>query len=283
MVPQTLAECHDLGYDVPTWIEEELVDMVCPCDRTYADFNARYDEFSELTRSSDCRLYPTMIPLMCKHDSASLLKPENYRALAQNFYGAGADGVTIFNYQYHWARQTGTARYPGPVEAYPLALTYLRDLRDPSTIRSRPRHYRFHPLHAGPAPTGAVKNDRTVLRREAGSEGEYRFRVCEPGDEDTDVTVTFSAQGLLPRDEIVVQLNGVEVSELRRVFHPDGRLEKFGRPLPAFSSVWFQPQPGMLNGWDNQLAVRLTSLAPEGVGEIVIDEVAAARKEAKAI
>ena len=46
----------------------------------------------------------------------TLQTPENYRALAQNFYGAGADGVTVFNFQYHWARRTGTARYPGPVE-----------------------------------------------------------------------------------------------------------------------------------------------------------------------
>lgn len=31
-VPQTLKECHALGYDVPTWIEQGLIDYVSPCD-----------------------------------------------------------------------------------------------------------------------------------------------------------------------------------------------------------------------------------------------------------
>lgn len=54
MVPQTLEECHGLGYDIPTWIDEGLIDYVCPCDVGFADFNAPYEEFGELTRSSRC-------------------------------------------------------------------------------------------------------------------------------------------------------------------------------------------------------------------------------------
>ena len=30
-VPQTLEECHALGYDVPTWIKEGLIDYVADC------------------------------------------------------------------------------------------------------------------------------------------------------------------------------------------------------------------------------------------------------------
>ena len=66
MVPQTLDECQDLGYDMPTWIQEGLIDMVCPCDRKYSDFNAPYEQFSALTREPLCHLYPTMIPF-CAH------------------------------------------------------------------------------------------------------------------------------------------------------------------------------------------------------------------------
>ena len=39
-VPQTLEECHDLGYDVPTWVREERVDYVSPCDSHCSDFTA---------------------------------------------------------------------------------------------------------------------------------------------------------------------------------------------------------------------------------------------------
>ena len=273
MVPQTLDECHDLGYDVPTWIQEGLIDMVCPCDRTVSDFNAPYEQFAALTRNSPCYLYPTMIPLLCRHDSATLLRPENYRALAQNFYGAGADGVTIFNFPYHWGRLGGVARYPGPVEGYPMALSYLREVRDLNEMGKKLRHYRFHPLHGGPAPTGAIKDDKIVLERRAGAGGSYRIRLCERFAADMDVSVTLSAHHLVPEDEIAVRLNGTEVHGVHRTFHPDGRLEKFGRPLPPFSSILFSPEPGTLQGWDNDVFVQMIQPASGAEGDVIIDEV----------
>ena len=273
MVPQTLEECHALGYDVPTWIREGLVDYVCPCDFGFPDFNARYEEFSELTRSSDCFLYPTVAPVLCRDDSVTLLRPESYRALAQNFYGVGADGVSVFNYQYHWARLGGTARYPGPAEGYPLSLTYLRDLRSPEVIEKKVRHYRYHPLWGGPSITGAVKNDRALLRRQAGASGEYRFRMSEPPGGDASARLFFTAQGLLSGDRIRVLVNGTEVAGVRRAFHADGRLETYGRPLPPFSTVLFSLDGMPLTGRDNVLRVELLESAAGAAGDIVIDEV----------
>ena len=273
MIPQTLAECHNLGFDIPTWVQEGIVDYICPCDFHYPDFNAPYDEFSQLTRESNCLLYPTLSPTLCRGDDTTLLRPENYRALAQNFYGAGADGITVFNYQYHWARKGGTARYPGPVEGYPLSLSYLRDLRDPKTVASLARHYRFHPLWGGASPTGAVKDDKTLLTREVGSMGEYRLRLCEQPTQGTQVVLYFTVQGLLPHDEIAVRLNGTEIQGFQRVFHPDGRLETFGRPLPPFSSVWFNLNQEYLNNGDNHLQIQLTHSAADTTSEVVIDEV----------
>ena len=273
MIPQTLEECHNLGFDIPTWIREGLIDYICPCDFHFADFNAPYEEFSRLTHGSNCLMYPTLSPMLCRGDDTTLLTPESYRALAQNFYGAGADGVSIFNYQYHWARKGGTARYPGPVEGYPLALSYLRDLRDPATVASQPRHYRYHPLWGGTSLIGAVKADKIILTREVGSTGRYRFRLCEGNTRGTQAILYFSAQGLLPEDEIGVELNGVEVHHLQRVFHPDGRLETFGRPLPPFSSVWFNLNQVQLNNGDNHLAVQLTYSSPDAKSDVIIDEV----------
>lgn len=272
MIPQRLEECHNLGFDIPTWIREGLIDYICPCDFHNADFNAPYEEFSQLTRGANCMLYPTLSPILCRGDATTLLNPESYRALAQNFYGAGADGVSVFNYQYHWARKGGTARYPGPVEGYPLSLSYLRDLRDPKTIVSRTRHYRYHSLWGGTAPTGAMKDDKLTLTRD-GSGGEYRFRLCEGGTQGTQAVLYFTAQGLLPTDVIAVELNGTAIHDLQRVFHPDGRLERFGRPLPPFSSVWFNLNQKSLNNGDNYLKIELTHSASDTNNEVVIDEV----------
>ena len=282
MIPQRLEECHNLGFDIPTWIREGIVDYICPCDFGFADFNAPYEEFSQLTRASDCMLYPTLSPMMSRGDDKTLLRPENYRALAQNFYGSGADGVSVFNYQYHWARKGGTARYPGPVEGYPLSLSYLRDLRDPETVASRTRHYRYHSLWGGASPIGGMKDDKTILTRQVGSTcsesrsyrgGEYRFRLCEENTPGRQVVLYFTAQGLFPQDEIAVAVNGTETQNLQRVFHPDGRLETFGRPLPPFSTVWFNLNQESLNNGDNYLKVQLMHNASDTNDDIVVDEV----------
>ena len=97
--------------------------------------------------------------------------------------------------------------------------------------------------------------------------------MCERFETEVDVSVTLSARGLVPEDEIALALNGAEVHNFQRTFHRDGRLERFGRPLPPFSSVWFTPEPGRLKGWDNHLDVQLTSSALGATGDIVIDEV----------
>lgn len=271
MIPQGLEECRSLGFDIPTWISKGLIDYICPCDFHYVDFNAPYEEFSQLTRGSDCMLYPTLSPVLCRGDDPTLLKPENYRALAQNFYGAGADGISVFNYQYHWARKGGIVRYPGPVEGYPLSLSYLRELRDPKTVARGVRHYRFHPLWGGESPTGSVKDDKIVLTRGVGASGEYRLRLCEPVVHGAAVVLYFSAQGLLPKDEIAVEFNGIEIQDAQRVFHADGRLETIGRPLSPFSSVWFNLNIEWVNNGDNYLKVQLTS--PNTDTEVVVDEV----------
>ena len=268
MVPLTLEECHLLGYDVPTWVKQGLVDYVCPCDYKYSDFNAPYDTFAELTRGTNCQLFPSVIPLA---DGPLLLKPKNYRALAQNFYGQGADGVSVFNFQYHWARRTGTARYPGPPEGYPAALSVLRDFAEPARGAGRWREYRYYPLRSDSQTTGVANNQRIVLRREAGAQGRYRFRACEHFADRTKAVLYVKAQGLLPDDELQIRLNATEIKNPQRSFHEKGRLEKFGREFGPYSSIWFDVTQPPLATKDNELVVQLTS-AGSGTEEIVIDE-----------
>ena len=101
----------------------------------------------------------------------------------------------------------------------------------------------------------------------------YRFRLCEQFAQGTQVVLYFSAQGLLPKDEIAVKLNGTEIQDCQRVFHPDGRLETFGRPLPPFSNMWFNLNQESLNNGDNYLKIQLTHSASDANNEIVINEV----------
>ena len=276
MVPQTLDECQALGYDVPTWIRAGLIDYVAPSDFFYADFNARWEEFAALTRESNCMLFPTVHPRMCQGNHLWLLTPENYRAAARNMYAAGADGVEVFNYMYNWARIHGSPS--GAPAGYPLTLSWLRELRVTEELDARARHYMFYPLWGEePAcPTGFVKNDHILLPREAGSSGEYRFRIAEdlsvPG---TRAEVCVSARGLLPGDRVTLAINGtaVRAEKLMRIWKPDGRPEEHGREIGPYTAfMWSLTSPPATDG-DNTLSVTFVSGDEQAREDIVIDEV----------
>ena len=144
-VPQTLEECHDCGLDIPTWAGDELVSYVSPGDMMYSDFNAPYDDFYRLTDGKECRLYPGIQPYACVGDrSCHPMRPESYRAVAKNMYGAGADGVSIFNFHMQWGGvRTSLA------SNYPQALSYLRELRELEVIAHGSRLYTIRPLYGG--------------------------------------------------------------------------------------------------------------------------------------
>lgn len=273
-VPQTLEECHQLGYDVPTWIKEGLIDYVAPCDFFYPDFNAKYEEFAALTRSSDCLLFPTVHPLLCRTDDVGLMRPENYRAAVRNMYAAGADGISQFNYMYHWVRRFHS-RYPGPQSGYPTALAWLRQMRRPEGFDFLPRHYLFLPLWPRNPPSGFHKRDSIVLKRTMGSSGKYHFRIAEnltrPGlAAELIVTASRSAPG----DRLEFSLNGkvVPSGQIKVTWNKTGREAQYGRPLQPCLTFMFRLDSLPTKFGDNQLGAKVIALDEAGQGDIVIDE-----------
>ena len=129
-VPQSLAECRHLGFDVPTWIQEGLIDFVAPTDVYFTDFNAPYKEFGQLIKGTDCKMYPSVHPPVAEgyrqryhtHMSRSM-----YRAAAKNFYMAGAHGVSVFNYHYAWK-----AGWSAPRARF--VMSWLRELKHPKKL-----------------------------------------------------------------------------------------------------------------------------------------------------
>ena len=279
-VPQTLDECHALGYDVPTWVRDGLVDYVAPSDFFFTDFNERFEAFAALTQGTPCMLYPTVHPMLCIGNDTQLALPQNYRAAVRNLYAAGADGVSTFNYMYHWCRRRH-AGYPGPASGYPTALAWLREMRHTLHFDSLPRHYLFYPIWSGESPSGQSKNDRIALERRIGSRDNYRFRIAEdltaPGADDTPgmrsemiVTASSSAFG----DGLTFAVNGtsVAVSDVKATWLAKGRPAKWGRPLePCWTYMFPLTLPPAVFG-DNHLEVKVTALDDKAEGHIIIDE-----------
>ena len=112
--------CRELGLDVKTWIEEELVDYVCP-----SLFWPRFPglpktaEFVALAKNKNVGTYPTIFPIPKWIDEgpiaeADIAKCLRYRgelgAAALRAYEDGADGLSTFNWVPH--HQSGMVKYP---------------------------------------------------------------------------------------------------------------------------------------------------------------------------
>ena len=265
----TLEECLDLGLDVPAWIAEGLIDHVCPMDPMFSDFNAPYADFAALTRQGQCMLYPGLepwssqrararahIPLERRVRGSATMTRANQRALVHTFYGAGADGLSVYN---HFVGHL----YPPPL--YPQALQALYELRDPKRVARGDRHYLFEPTHDdSPGPRNA---QRVVLDRQAAKpSGVFRFRLYEQRDQVRAATLMLRG-ALTERDEVDVRLNGTPL-----VHGPLGRPDpKFLRPFPDIR--WFPVPPAAMAWGENRLSITLIDGDPEAPGEIVIDEV----------
>ncbi|MBI3942965.1 MAG: family 10 glycosylhydrolase [Chloroflexi bacterium] len=305
-VNQTLEECQDRGLDVPTWIQERLVNYVSPADTMYTDFNAPYSDFARLARAADGYLYPALLPWSSfrrrKRLNQDPLTRDNLRAAALQFYGAGADGISVYN---HFEMLLPGSGHP---PFYPLALQELGDLKDPEQVRQGgPRHYLFEPVWGGAtgfgedrASTGAVKADKIVLSRAAPqASGEYLFRLYEDLGRVRGAVLLFRCFNMTLADTIEVQLNQTPIpagalkrrnDEARTNTHTlvdrNSYLavaERFGpekharnlqpTPEPPFVTCWFAlTMPPAVFG-ENRLNVRLLTGDPQAQADIVIDEI----------
>ncbi len=238
-VPQTMEECQTLGFDIAAWVRSGAVDFVCPSDFFHTDFNIRTEDFVELVQGTNCRVYPSIHPMISRGNEHHCHTLESYRAAAHNYYAFGADGISVYNYQYHWREDMGS------VDAWPRALTSLASLRDPQEVAAGQRHYLFHPLWPGPAtaklgtcPTGVDKNMQMKLDRQTRVlTGTLPFRIAEEcADANLLVTLKFKASGMAIGDELELSLNGSPISptQIRRVFDEDGQTAQEGRVLPPF-------------------------------------------------
>jgi len=304
-VYSTTEECADQGLDVPGWIREGLLDYVSPQDTMYADHNLPYPQWSALTRDTACMLYPGLHPWTSVRARFRLgripLSPATSRALVHTMYGAGADGVSIYN---HFVPSVWQPPF------YPQAMQIFHQLRDPQRVASGERHYIFDPTYAGftgfgadgICGTGTLKAQRLGLdRSRPDAAGEFRFQLFEELRNAHGATLLFRGFGMTEKDELEVALNGHPLPDdaigrtasSDRATTVDSTREKGDRQIPciaqggwidlrgkaedqapAFSTRWFALSPSIVEYGDNRLSITLTGSDPEaGSPAIAIDEV----------
>lgn len=290
---QTFQDCRSLGLDVPVWIRKGLIDYVSPADTMYCEPNASHEEFSRLCRSSECFLYPGILPWssirMRRRLGGRPITLEQQRAVAMNMYAAGADGIFFYN---HFVTLSWSPFYPH-------LLHDLAETRNPKDLVRGSRHYLFEPIWSGclgfgpdgTTSTGRVNADRMVLKRDTRqSQGRYRFRVCEHIANSRGASLLFRAYHATPQDYLKVSINGTPIlkghlrrrsnesrSDLKAVVDPNSTASSGLPPVPAlpgpFSTFWFDLKEPPAKFGDNWLEVKLMDSDPGESKNIVIDEV----------
>lgn len=278
-VPQTLAECENLALDIPAYVREGLIDMLCPNDWGSTDFNAPYDEFAALTRKGDCCLYPAISPYPSRSvHTRILMSLPAYRGVVRNLYAQGADGFSTFNFTYHWSGRMGIA-YPGVPENYPKAFAFLKALDDPDGLWDKDRHYVFYAFGRQSFP-GLEDRSGAKITLARGETPDFKrcvMRAAEDWGGSEKGIVRFVAVGLVPGDRITVKFNGevVRKADIVRTYRADGRTnEDEGATLPAHTVCEFVPATPPQTPGKQVLELALAQSAPDaGDKAVAVSEI----------
>lgn len=149
-VAGTLEMCRRIGYDIPVWVEERLVDVLIPAGGAATDPSLDVETFVDLCRGTGIAVYPGFDgglpdPFVGPEDAETKDRMRT-RAIASTYYRAGADGIYVFN----WHANRDSRR------------ELLCQVGSPETLRRTDKIYaathRF--LHKEGAWRGAYDNDR---------------------------------------------------------------------------------------------------------------------------
>jgi hypothetical protein len=126
---QVLARPNDglrYGHDVRAWINKRYVDYVLPSRMYSNDCNLPVDQWLEMVRGTECRVFPTIHPNFVfpwTVENRSTL--DSLRGAAHLYYGQGAHGLSTMNI------------FGGPY------IQWLHALRNPDQVARGPHHYRY--------------------------------------------------------------------------------------------------------------------------------------------
>lgn len=168
-VPETLAKCEAAGLDAPGWDAAGLVEMINISSFYNHTMELDIEGFKAKTRHA--RLYGEMNYVTAQAPKNKFVRRyttfDIYRATALNFFHRGADGLSLFNYDY----------VPDKLRL-PMA-DGLKRITDVAYLKTMPKDYVITPGFGTfpatnekvldviiPDDTAAVRFDRAVLRVE---------------------------------------------------------------------------------------------------------------------
>ena len=225
ILPWDLNFCENEGIEIRKWIEEGLVSYVSPGEWYYADWNIPIEGWTAITKNTTCRLYPmtcgNVSPYQLPFEMGQqtlltdnrVLDQPKISAIAENFYGQGAEGFMFYNFYVSGTEQDGSfAKY------YPN----LKNWIDSSKISSLPRHYFYvHRLKYLPTehysfgmPKGYAPDEEQPFHRQPlknpGDEISVSF-LCYDRLIESTARFRFKIKDISEKDRIEVKMNGIVI------------------------------------------------------------------------
>ncbi len=283
IVAPTVDECLNIGLDVPIWIAEGIVDSVCPCHFDNTLFNDSYAPFTELTRGTNTRLYPTVHPGISPYlYQDTYMTPAAYRAVARNMYADGVDGISVFNYMCHWSGRlhlwgAGTTT---PAQNYPKTLSWLKELRGPNRLGDR--HYVYLASRDPDVPGLKNRHQVMTLKRVAGAHAEWPLRCAERFEHSVSALIRLIVRHLYPEDEVELTVNGSTVPPdcVTRTFHSDDHQPRQHGILPApYTKLELRPTSPPFSFLSNTLGLTLSHCRRAETQNITVPEIEIAVSE----
>ena len=294
-VAPTLEACRRLGFDVPTWIEEDLVDILIPAGMSDTDPSIDVRAFVELCRGTDVAVYPGLDTLRlpafsggkstADRDSGDLSAgvEDAYtkdqmvnRGIASRFHKDGADGIYIFN----WHSDDNTRH------------ELMNQIGSPDTLRGKDKIYHAtHRYLAWGEPEmlwyGAFHNDRVWgevpvrLKRTLTGDGptatlDIADNLAEDPPKRIELRVRLEAW--LKGDIVRLFWNGKELDNVEVRYHPehDNYANPFASPISDVSdSVWLTSQidPAEVSQGMHRAKVVLVERNPQMLTDIILTHV----------
>ena len=278
-VLQDLNACKQVGLDLPTWIQERLVQYIAPGDIGFTEFNAPYEEFVRLARRHDCFIYPQVEARLQYVRRREKQTPAQYLAAASNIYGAGCDGLSTQNYFLHWGPKFSAPGESGMKHPhqYPAALETLKQVRDPEALARAERHFVFHPLWGpqGRGPSLTYRPESIILpRAPLNQRGIFRFRLCAelpsgpatPKGNEGAVAQLWFKPHIQRDDRVIIEINGHPIPSQLITFQWAADAET--PPTARFDLF----SPPAVYG-DNTLSMKLTKSAPGATEPVSLYEI----------
>ena len=164
-VPDTVQLCRNIGLDIETYLGEGLLDLLAP-GFAYDPWQMQCSELIDLGHEHDVPVYPTLSNAP-NHGLYRVAWPHEWgamdRAVASNYWYAGADGIYDFN-DYCWGdfglREWQVAREGRYDLDMRIQESKWHEIGDPQTLAGKSKLYlmsRGVPIHynmnnAGPSP-----------------------------------------------------------------------------------------------------------------------------------